>query len=78
MVALIVALVCLTVCVSLSTNIWLSKWIDKAKVKTAEKNASSSSSWIRPIHDMSVYSTLGIVQGSNLCSDDRFSLTLYC
>lgn len=61
MVVLVVVLVFLTICVSLSTSIWLSKWTDRAKMKTAENNTSSL--WISQIHDMSVYSALGIAQG---------------
>ena len=72
MIALIVVLVFLTICVSLSTNIWLSKWTDRAKIKTAENNTSSL--WISQIHDMSVYSALGIAQGNKIYFDDLFSI----
>jgi len=63
MVALVITLFCLTICASLSTNIWLSKWTDKRKGNIVKNSTSSSSS---QIHDMNIYSALGIAQGKNV------------
>jgi hypothetical protein len=70
MVALIVVFFCLTICASLSASIWLSKWTDKAKGKAVGNNTSVSSS--NQIHDMNIYSALGIIQGNKVCFDDFF------
>jgi len=74
MVALIIVFFCLTICASLSANIWLSKWTDKAKGKALGNNTSASSSSSNQIHDMSIYSALGITQGNKVCFDDFFNL----
>ncbi|CAF3642109.1 unnamed protein product [Adineta steineri] len=57
---------CLTVCASLSSNIWLSKWTDQVKQKNTtinNNNNTSSTSFNNQIHNMIIYSTLGITQG---------------
>jgi hypothetical protein len=68
MIGSIVVLFCLTICVSLSTNIWLSKWTDKAKMEKLRNNTSSSNQ----IHDMNIYSALGIAQGNKVYLNDLF------
>jgi hypothetical protein len=71
--ALIVVFFCLTICASLSASIWLSKWTDKAKGKTLGNNTSApSSSSSNQIHDMNIYSALGITQGNKVCFYDFF------
>jgi hypothetical protein len=54
-IALVALLFCLTICAALSANIWLSKWTDKAKGNNTLR--------MDQIHDMNIYSALGLTQG---------------
>jgi hypothetical protein len=69
MVTLLIISFCLTICAALSSNIWLSKWTDRAKVKAV---ANDTSSWNSQIHDMNIYSALGIAQGNRVCLNKLF------
>jgi hypothetical protein len=70
MIALIMGLFCLTICASVSTNIWLSKWTDRTKMEKMGNKTSSSNQ----IHNLNIYSALGIIQGTKacVCIDDSF------
>ncbi len=64
MTTLITIFFCLTTFATLCTNIWLSKWTDKST-----RNDTSSLSNSR-IHDMKIYSALGMTQGNNIYLDN--------
>lgn len=68
MFTLITIFFCLTTSATLLTNIWLSKWTDKSR----SNNTSSASK--SEIHNLAIYSALGVTQGNNKYLDECFLL----
>ncbi len=67
-----IILFCLTVSASLSANIWLSKWTDTANGTKVKNNTSSN----HQIHNMIIYSALGIAQGNKMRFVDLFQFVI--
>jgi hypothetical protein len=68
----VIILFCLTICASFSTNIWLSKWADTSNGTTLKNSTSSN----HQIHDMIIYSALGIAQGNKMRFVDLFEFVI--